>query len=230
MKPYIVLHMAASLDGRIVVDNWGDVKDIDAYEQTGDTLNGDAWMVGRITMELHFAQDGPLTLEQNPAPIDRKDFVASYTGDSFAIAVDASGKLHYRAAYIDKDHIIAVLTEKVSDAYLLYLQRTGISYIFGGKTEIDFKVVMDKLGSLFPIRRLLLEGGGGINGSVWNAGLIDELSLLYFPVVDGTPGTPSLFDIAPALKKGITGELKIIAHELRANNILWIRYQVIHAR
>jgi riboflavin biosynthesis pyrimidine reductase len=51
----------------------------------------------------------------------------------------------------------------------------------------------------FPIRpelapRLLVEGGGGANGTFFRAGLIDEISLVICPAVDGAKGAPSAFD------------------------------------
>jgi hypothetical protein len=47
----------------------------------------------------------------------------------------------------------------------------------------------------FKIKKLLLEGGGKINGAMLGAGLIDGLSLLVAPVADGSMGTPTLFDL-----------------------------------
>ena len=38
------------------------------------------------------------------------------------------------------------------------------------------------------MKRLLLEGGGGTNGAFLRAGLIDELSLILCPAVDGAKG------------------------------------------
>jgi riboflavin biosynthesis pyrimidine reductase len=64
-----------------------------------------------------------------------------------------------------ENHIIELLTEQVPDAYLNYLQKLGISYIFGGKERLDFTVVLKKLKHLFSIDQLILEGGGTINGS-----------------------------------------------------------------
>jgi riboflavin biosynthesis pyrimidine reductase len=45
------------------------------------------------------------------------------------------------------------------------------------------------------IERLLLEGGGS-NGALLRAGLIDEISLAICPAVDGAKGAPSTFDFS----------------------------------
>ena len=226
MRPYIITHMGISVDGRIDGEHWGDVKGMEEYERTGELLEGDAWMVGRVTMEMHFASKEEVKLNSPKQKIDRSDFIAAYNAEAFAIDVDAAGKLFYDDAYVDGDHIVAVLTERVPDAYLQYLKDKNISYIFGGATEIDFEVVMEKLYRLFDIKRLLLEGGGGINGSVLKAGLVDELSVLQFPVVDGMLSTPALYDIKEEVKRKPSANLQLISVERLEHDILWLRYKV----
>lgn len=41
----------------------------------------------------------------------------------------------------------------------------GVSYIFAGKNDIDIKLALNKLYSIFGIKKLLLEGGSVINGA-----------------------------------------------------------------
>src|SRR5258706_9162461 len=51
-KPYVICHMFTSVDGRIVLTHWGIGKmATKAYERTAATLNGDAWIIGRVSME-----------------------------------------------------------------------------------------------------------------------------------------------------------------------------------
>ena len=49
---------------------------------------------------------------------------------------------------------------------------------------VDLPRVLAKLSSQFGIRKLLLEGGGTINGTFLAAEVIDELSILVAPVAD----------------------------------------------
>ncbi|MBC6609074.1 RibD family protein [Hymenobacter sp. BT188] len=224
MKPRVICHMMSSLDGRTILKRWGHAPNTQAYEATAATYEADAWMCGRVTMETDFTKGRAPDLQPVSAPLDRADFVADYTGGSFAIAVDAHGKLGWQSAYIDDDHIIAVLSEQVSDEYLAYLQRQGVSYLFGGRTEIDFAHVLDKLGALFPIRTLLLEGGGHLNGSLLRAGLVDELSLLLYPVVDGAASSAAVFEQGDA--PGPATRFELLSQEPREHGVLWGRYRV----
>lgn len=216
----------SSVDGRTLAKQWGQIKGLDNYEKTGSQLKADAWMCGRVTMETDFVGNEPLELKESENAIDRKDYIANAKAKSFAIAVDKDGKLNWRQAAIDSDHIISVLTEQVPDKYLSHLQQTGISYIFAGEKEVDFKVALQKLRKLFGIKTLLLEGGGHLNGSLLNAGLIDELSFLHLPVADGTPGTPTLFEISKEVTQLKPTHLKLLSVKELKNDVLWLRYKI----
>jgi 2,5-diamino-6-(ribosylamino)-4(3H)-pyrimidinone 5'-phosphate reductase len=99
-----------------------------------------------------------------------------------------------------------------------------VSYLFGGKSRIDLANVLQKLRARFGIRKLLLEGGGKINGSFLAANLIDELSILVAPIADGSIATPTLFDVATGRAKA--RNLKLVSIEKRPGDIVWLRYKV----
>jgi 2,5-diamino-6-(ribosylamino)-4(3H)-pyrimidinone 5'-phosphate reductase len=222
-RPYVICHMGPSVDGRIVTSRW-DVGRVltTEYERTAATFDADAWIIGRISMEP-YAGKASVPRKKNRKPIPRTDFIANGDAASYAIAIDPSGKLTWRSNAIDDEHVITILTESVSDDYLAFLQAKGVSYLFGGKKKIDLPMVLQKLADEFGIKRLLLEGGGKINGSFLAADLIDELSILVVPVADGASGTPSLFDAdetTPARR------LKLVSIEKCKGDLVWLRYKV----
>ena len=228
--------MLPSVDGRIVLRDWKIPNATREYERTAATFDADAWIIGRISMEP-YAGKARVPRRKSRERIPRRDFVAEHEADSYAIAIDPSGKLTWRKSDIDGEHVITILTERVSDHYLAFLQSTGVSYLFGGKREIDLAKVLTKLRAKFGIRTLLLEGGGKINGSFLAANLIDELSILVGPVADGSVGTPSLFDVdaprGPGRRRGRAAgtsmparKLALMKVEKRAGGIVWLRYKV----
>ncbi|MBO3270083.1 dihydrofolate reductase family protein [Hymenobacter defluvii] len=214
--------MMTSLDGRIILSRWGNAPNTQEYETTAATFEADAWLCGRMTMEKDFTEGLEPDLQPVTEPLDRTDFVAEHSADSFVVAVDAHGKLGWESADIDGEHIISVLSEQVSDEYLAYLRRVGVSYVFGGAEELDFHNVLTKLAELFPIQTILLEGGGHINGSLLKAGLIDELSILHYPVVDGAASSPTLFEQGD--QPGPPRQFALQHVEQRPEGILWLRY------
>jgi riboflavin biosynthesis pyrimidine reductase len=212
--------MVPSIDGRIVTRRWKLASTLSAeYERTAQTFGADGWMIGRVSMAPYA---GKATLRRRTvAPIPRTDFVARRDAPSYAIALDPSGKLRWTSGAIDEEHVVTVLTERVSDEYLALLRAKGVSYLFGGRSEVNLRRVLEKLRETFDIKRLLLEGGGKINGSFLAADLIDELSVLVAPVADGSFGTPTLFD-AGASPVARRFELKSV--QKRPGDLVWLRY------
>jgi riboflavin biosynthesis pyrimidine reductase len=124
-------------------------------------------------------------------------------------------------------HVISVLTEGVKDSYLAHLQEIGVSYIFAGKDSIDLNVILEKLTTLFGIETLMVEGGGHLNGSFLNEGLIDEYHQLILPLIDGRVDTTSVFEVEEKNRKFDATllqlqEIKQIEHE-----VVWLRYKVL---
>ncbi len=227
-RPYVICHMVPSVDGRIVVDGWPlRPRLVAEYERTAASLGADGWIVGRISMEP-YAGNAAVPRRTGRSRIPRTDFVARTDAPSYAVAIDPGGKLRWESDSIDGEHAVAVLTERVPDRTLAFLRAQGVSYLFGGKDRIGVPLVLRKLRTLFGIRRLLLEGGGKINGSFLAAGAIDELSLLVAPVADGGVGTPTLFDAreGPGPALGLT----LLSAERRRGGLLWVRYRVGRGR
>ena len=197
MKPHVLCLMMTSIDGRVRTQGWAIDAPSAIFETAHDELAPDAWLVGRVTMEEDFDAAGEWERGLATGPIERTDWFARRDAGKYAIAVDRAGKLNWKRAEIDGEHSVAILGTGVSDDYLAFLRKVGVSYVFGGGEEIDFAQVLDVLGRELNIRRLVVEGGGGVNGSVLNAGLIDELLVFVLPLTDGRPDAPSLFDIRP---------------------------------
>lgn len=233
-RPYIICHMATSLDGKVTGNFLKVQRETDfaaLYEKIHDRFGINAWLCGRVTMEEHFTLGHQLELEDDVPPVPRTDYVADHNADSYAIAVDPSGKLGWTKNVIEscnehrtEDHIIEVLTEQVSDAYLSHLQKKGISYIFGGTDRLCFTVVVQKLKSLFSINTLLLEGGGYINGSFLYEGLIDELSLILIPIADGASNAVTLFETSSFLPDPQPANFYLKDVEKLDDSGLWLRY------
>jgi riboflavin biosynthesis pyrimidine reductase len=73
--------------------------------------------------------------------------------------------------------------------------------------------------------RTLLEGGGHINGAFLQFGLVDELSLLPLPGIDGRHQIPAVFDGVDVPNHTAT-PFKLKSVEQREGDAPWIRYDV----
>jgi riboflavin biosynthesis pyrimidine reductase len=223
MRPYIICHMLSSVDGRIDGASLKGLTAAGEYEVTGAELNGDAWICGRTTMQQHFAAPEPF-IPTSHSPAGPQPVHVARRAKSYAVAVDTMGRLRWPGADLDGDHLICVVSERVSPEYLAMLRNLGVSYIVSGESAVDLVQGVNLLGEHFGIRTLLLEGGGHINGAFLQAGLVDELSLLVVPGIDGRHDIPAIFDgVNPAKAKAVPLRLKSV--ERRASDTLWIRYE-----
>ena len=227
--------MAASVDGRIVVDGWPTAAAAAVrrqYEEVHAAYAADAWLCGRVTMEPFaggLRPDAEVAREgrEPRGGAARDDFRAPGAFASFAVAVDPGGRLAWASNDVGGDHVVAILSERVSDDYLAFLRGRGVSYLLAGARDVDLGVALDKIGVRFGVRTLMLEGGGRINGGMLRAGLVDEVSLLVAPIADGRVGTPALFDTdAERAEGGAPHRLTLDHVERRADDVLWLSYRV----
>jgi 2,5-diamino-6-(ribosylamino)-4(3H)-pyrimidinone 5'-phosphate reductase len=228
MKPFVICHMLSSVDGRIKQDIWGFKNHHKYFEETAEKIKADAWLVGRVTME-EFSSKKKLPEMASAIRIPKEDFIGRHAR-TYAVVIDPAGKCRWDNNMVSTEHVIEVLTEKVSSRYLEHLRSQNVSYIFGGKKELDLSRVLDKLYKLFKIKTLRIDGGGHVNGSFLKAGLIDEFSLVLAPVADGTIGNPSVFEVEKGFGRRRATQFKLKSVKRIYHDFLWIRYSVLRKK
>jgi riboflavin biosynthesis pyrimidine reductase len=121
-----------------------------------------------------------------------EDYIAKEKGDFYVIAFDIEGEIPWKenkGKFLDAfgrkqvSHIFEVVTEKASKEYLAYLRSIDITYIIGGKKEIDINYVLKRLKNEFGMNKILLEGGPTINSSFFNKNLVDKIILYQVPLL-----------------------------------------------
>jgi 2,5-diamino-6-(ribosylamino)-4(3H)-pyrimidinone 5'-phosphate reductase len=177
-------------------------------------------------MQQHFAEDEPF-ISTSDGPAGPQPVHVARKAKSYAISVDTTGKLRWSGGDLDGDHLICVVSERAPEDYLSMLRDKGISYIVAGVSEVDLVKAVTILGDHFGIRRLLLEGGGHINGAFLQANLVDEVSLLLVPGIDGRHEIAAVFDGMNARKAAVPLKLKSI--ERREKDTLWLRYDIVRS-
>lgn len=223
MRPYIICHMVASIDGRI---DCSMVENIcgDEYYITLEELNCPTLLEGRVTMQHYHATKEPF-VPKTETPIGHMDTFVAEKSDAYMVSVDTSGRLQWESNYIDGTPLVCIISEKAPKKYLDSLRKQQISWIAVGKENIDLGKAMEILYERFGVRRLGLLGGGHINGGFLEAGLVDEVSLLLAPGIDGRKGQISLFDGISNLSR-VPVPLKLELVKRLNNDIIWLRYKL----
>lgn len=230
-KPYIILHMLVSIDGKITGDYMSTETAgalCEEYYRINREYRADAFVCGRITMEGSFTQGvKPDLMQYKGLKMSHEDYVAKQH-KYYAVSIDPHGRLGWYGSEIkdedpgyDNAHIIEVLTDDIQDEYLFFLKQKGISYIFCGKEKIDIQVMNEKLYLLFGIKKLMLEGGGLTDSLFLEADYIDEMSLVIVPLVDGSKDGVNLFEE----KSCNIQEYELKTVEKLPQNGLWLNYK-----
>src|SRR5205807_3157003 len=63
-----------------------------------------------------------------------------------------------------------------------------------GKDEIDFVAAFQWLRREWGVKRLLCEGGGELNGSLFRAGVVNQIYLTLCPLILGGRNAPTAAD------------------------------------
>jgi len=231
VKPYVICHMVSSIDGRIWGSRWRPKANLvpNLFERLHDQMGGGSWLCGRVTAQ-EFAKGNGLVYPPTDQTFPRENWYARKDAKAWGIFLDAHGKAVWQRSDIGGDAILVILTEQVPDSHLAGLRADGVSYIFAGKSEIDLAAALETLNRELGVERIMLEGGGGANGALLRAGLVDEISLVICAVVDGSTGGPIVFnsgdtDLGPAPIESMT----LTSHEVLENGAVWLRYKLTNS-
>lgn len=227
-RPYIVCHMVASIDGRILHSRWRPQtrEGGDLFERLHDKLGCDAWLIGRVTGQ-EFAK-GQAYSGRAEETYPKVPWLVRRNAGAYAVVLDARGRIAWGRADIGGDPIVVVLTEQVSDAHLAGLRKDGVSYFFAGERELDLGAALEFLVRELAVKRLLVEGGGNVNGAFLRAGVIDEISVALCPTVDGARGAPSVFDSSDqeADLRAPVVKMALESCEVLDGGAVWLRYRL----
>lgn len=223
MRPYIISHMVASIDGRIDCSMVDKISG-DEYYSTLEQLDCPSLLEGRVTSEHYHAEKEPFVPTENK-PVGHSSTHVAVRSDAYMIAVDTRGRLRWPSPEIDGVPLLCIVSEQVSEEYLDLLREQEISWICAGKESIDLPQAMEMLREQFGVERLAILGGGHINSGFLEAGLIDEVSLLLAPGIDGREGQTALFDGIREMNRPPV-LLERTSVEPLENGTIWIRYKI----
>ena len=214
--------MMSLLDGRIDCDVTEQIESGDEYYDALNQLDCPSTLMGRVTMQMHYALSEPF-MADNKSPIGREQQHIATDAKGYIIAIDTMGKLRWPQNQFDGMPLLVITSEDCPKEYHDALAKQQISWIATGKGGIDLARAMELLYEKFNVERLSLTGGGNINGAFLKAGLIDQVSMMWCPGIDGRKGMAAAFDgldadIPPT-------KLKLTSVE-KLGETIWAKYQL----
>jgi riboflavin biosynthesis pyrimidine reductase len=223
--------MMATIDGKIdsgiagfdILENY-----FSLYTECESKLAAQAWMCGRVTLRM-FAAGEYTPLPPSDDLIDETDYFAPHSQKRYMFGIDPKGVLRWekntvQLTNVEPLHLVIVVTRETPKQYLSYLRSLDISYIIAGNTRaIDIPLLLKKIHEDYHVGRLLLEGGGSWNGSMMDAGAVDEISYILTPMVLNRKAAPAVFDA----ERVVSDTHKFIPSDVQnlEQGALWIRYK-----
>lgn len=222
IRPHIICHMMISIDGRIDCEMTAKISGVKEYYDSLKALNVQATVSGRVTAQLELAQDGEFVSKKEEI-FGREGFSKKCDSDNYCVVVDTKGSLLWTHPKELNQPLIVITTMSVKKDYLDYLDSERISWIAVGEKQIDLVHACEILAREFGIERMAIVGGGHINAGFLREGLLDEVSLVVGPAIDGRAGMTALFDGWDAQKEPTPLKLETVN---RYNDVLHLLYKL----
>lgn len=223
-RPYIVCHMMASVDGRIDCAMTEKLEGTKEYYECLQALEVPTTLSGRVTAQLEMAEPGEFEPKDN-IPFAKEGFSKKTDAAGYSVIVDTKGRLLWAGGTADEAPLIIVTSERVAKEYLEYLDSRNISWIACGKTKIDLARAVEILADEFGVKRMAVVGGGNINAGFLDADLLDEISMMIAPGIDGRGGMGASFDGRSMNEEPV--HLKLEKATSYDNGVIWMRYTVL---
>ena len=221
----------SSVDGRLLPGRWTAPFDGTApselfkeYAAIGKSLGADAWMFGKATARDAF----PYKFMPKGEPVGEsgKVFVGNRTSSRLFITIDPDADIFFTSDSLRGDNILVILGTNATTDYLSALEEKGISYIVVDDV-CDLRNALTLTKQHFNVQTVSLQGGGIIDGAMLAQGLINELSLVIYPGIDGLATAPSIFEyLGHSEERPAEGQaLELLSVEQMPHGIVWLRYK-----
>ncbi len=214
-RPYTFIFSTATLDGRIAsVTGYSLLScEEDFRLQHSYRAEVDAVMVG-----------------SNTALLDRPRLsVRLVKGYSPArVIVDSRLRVPPEVAGLRRASILVTVETHSWEELKPYID-AGVNVVQAGRGRVDLAKALDVLRKRLGVRRLMVEGGGGLNCAMLHQGLVDEVRVSYAPYIFGggvgLAECPGLFD-----GKDSRVELSLVRVERLCGDWLHAVYSVVRPK
>lgn len=202
VRPYVVLHVAVSLDGSTA----GFDADVGRFYELAATWHEDVTLAGADTI---LAQEEALGTAELPGP--------SPGGPTLAV-VDGRGRVRAWQALLDAGYWSRVVAVHSAGTPA---RDHGFPEIVAGGDRVDLTAMLQSLRERYGAGVVRVDSGGALNGALLDAGVVDEVSLLVHPVLAAAGARRAWHGGGPAAGRAMT----LVAAETLPGGLVWLRHR-----
>ena len=247
-RPRVIVSVTATADGRVTLSRTERLLDDGPNQRWqaawppdyGDLLARRATDIERrhhptVVLEgsgTFVADDaGSLDLPDTSGPADvlRTDFLPYRSTRWFAV-VDARGRVAWAHKGDEQTSLLVIASHSTPLPYLAHLHQQRIPYLLAGTHRVDLSYALAKIRTQLGAACLVSEAGGGLNGALLRAGLVDEIHIITVPALIGGLGTPSIMDGPPLEPGSLPEQLRAIDVHVGSHGTIWAHYEVVRMR
>jgi 2,5-diamino-6-(ribosylamino)-4(3H)-pyrimidinone 5'-phosphate reductase len=244
-RPRVIVSAIATTDGRVTLSRTGRLLDEGPNRRWRTTWPPDtdellAQRSATIEQRHHptvilegsgsFVADdnGPLELPETNTATEElwNDFLPCHSTRWFAV-VDGRGRVAWTHKGDAETSLLVITSQSTPLPYLAYLRRERIPYLLAGADRVDLEALLVKIRKQLGAECLVSEAGGGLNGALLRAGLVDELHVITIPALVGGLGTPSIMDGPPLEPGSVPVPLQMIDVKVGAQGTIYAHYDVV---
>jgi len=192
--PFVFVNMAMTADGKIAFASgefvpFGSKRDSKHLYELRATA--DAVICGARTVET----TGTI-LGNGGDRFRRRRLKSGLTEFPLRVIVSGGGSIDPTAKIFQKrfSPIIVLTTERAPAKKLEQIRKLADEVKICGRTEVNIRAALCWLRAEWNVRRLLCEGGGGLNDALFRAGLVDEIHVTICPKIFGGRHSPTIAD------------------------------------
>ena len=224
-RPRVIIHNLMSLDGRLD----GFPADLGLYYELASRLPHQAILTGSTTMLAAAASHGIDMGAEDPEPATGLPAARSAAAEArpILVVVDGRGRLA-RYAWLREQpfwrDVLVLCCAATPAAQLGRLRRHRVEHPVLGEKRVDLGAALRVLAERYGVSAVRVDAGGGLNGALLRAGLVDEVSVVIAPYLAASAAAGQLHLItglgSPAMA------LELAAFERLRQGHAWLRYTV----
>lgn len=227
-RPRVIVHSMTSLDGSLA----GFPADLGLYYELAARLPHQAVLAGSGTMLAAAASQGIDLAGEDPRPATGPRSRTAGKGAATApllVIVDSRGQLT-RYAWLREQpfwrDLLVLCSAATPAGQLGRLRRHHVDHAVLGTERVDLAGALHMLASEHQVTAVRVDAGGGLNGALLRAGLVDEISLVIAPYLAAGPAIDGLPRRIAGTGTPAPLAVRLVSTEQLRDGHVWLRYAV----